>query len=233
LAVVSQFIGNAKLTHAHPWTIISNPCPPKTHGHGHKLNMGTQCRAMVSINVVETLPNGYASKENTIKLRGGFRVERTTCLMNPMLNYDSGSRLLASHGLLQPCCRFAGDECKMVKATSKQLYNHIINSHVLHNILPPYGSVPSSWNMLMIFGGSSIKLRLFIYYSYIQVDARNFGWSYIHGTIHMNHYSSRYYSLEKLFIVLLSLKKYHHYSQHSYHLYPTLFIICTVVKFFP
>jgi hypothetical protein len=21
-------------THAHPWTIISNPCPPKTHGHG-------------------------------------------------------------------------------------------------------------------------------------------------------------------------------------------------------
>ena len=21
-------------THAHPWTIISHPCPPKTHGHG-------------------------------------------------------------------------------------------------------------------------------------------------------------------------------------------------------
>jgi hypothetical protein len=35
LAMVSRFTGNVELTHAHPWTIISNPCPPKTHGHGY------------------------------------------------------------------------------------------------------------------------------------------------------------------------------------------------------
>ena len=35
LVVVSWFTGNAKLTHALPWTIISNPCPPKPHGHGY------------------------------------------------------------------------------------------------------------------------------------------------------------------------------------------------------
>jgi hypothetical protein len=34
LAVASRFTGNAKLTHAHPWAIILDPCPPKTHGHG-------------------------------------------------------------------------------------------------------------------------------------------------------------------------------------------------------
>ena len=66
--------------------------------------------------------------------------------MNPMLNYDPGSRLLACHGLLQPCCRFAGGECKTVNATSEQLHNRIIyDSHVLHNILKPYGSVPWPW----------------------------------------------------------------------------------------
>ena len=136
-----------------------------------------------------------------------------------MLNYDSGSRLVACQGLLQPWCRFAGDECKMVNATSEQLYNHIVNPHVMHNILQPYGSVSWPWNMSLKFGGSPNKIILFIYYSHIQVDTWKFGWSCIHGTIHMNHYSSWYYSLQTLFIGVLSLKKHRHYSQYSHYSY--------------
>lgn len=68
---------------------------------------------------------------------------------------------------------------------------HIRSCYLSHpNIIQPCGSILWSWNMSIILYGPSDKVKIFIYYSDIYVDTRNFGWSYTLNNIHMIHYSS-------------------------------------------
>ena len=55
----------------------------------------------------------------------------------------------------------------------------------------------------MYFMRAPNKVRVSIYYSYIQADTWKFGWSNTPNAFHMTHYSSRYYSLGVPFITTL------------------------------
>jgi hypothetical protein len=53
-------------THAHPWTIILHPCPPKTHGHGWawvgmSMGMGISRGGHIPLCFVTTCDNGVFS----------------------------------------------------------------------------------------------------------------------------------------------------------------------------
>ena len=58
----------------------------------------------------------------------------------------------------------------------------------------------------LYYVGGLNRVRIFVYYSYIQVDTWKFGGSYIPDTIHMIHCSSQHYSHETLFHHGISLK---------------------------
>ena len=62
----------------------------------------------------------------------------------------------------------------------------------LHNIIPPCGLVPIICQLYYVRPPN--KVRIFIYYSYIQAFTWKSGWSYTPITIHKNHCSIQHYS---------------------------------------
>ena len=99
----------------------------------------------------------------------------------------------------------------------KLVYKFKVDLMEHHNIIQPCGLVPRPWNMSIIFYVPLNKLRISIYYLYIQADTWKFGWSYTPDTIHMKHCSSLYYILEIQFKASLFLKL------------KTLFTICILI----
>ena len=86
----------------------------------------------------------------------------------------------------------------------------------------------------------SNKVRIIFYYSYIEVDTWQFGWSYSSDTIQSNHYSTHHYSHDTLFISLLFIENTIHNSiimkiptiLTIFLLFiPTIFIIRTSINF--
>ena len=89
--------------------------------------------------------------------------------------------------------------------------------------------------MSSILCGPLNKVEISICYSYIQAGTWIFWWNYIHGTIHKNLCSSRYFSLI-LFVAACSLKILALFIPVLFTtlllLILTLFIICIDVNFF-
>ena len=94
-----------------------------------------------------------------------------------------------------------------------------------------------------IFGASN-KVRVFVFYSYVQANTWKFGQSYAPNIIHRIHYSSQYYSHERFSFSVLFIKNTIHSNTitrntNNISLFtmfllfvPALFIICTGINFF-
>ena len=83
------------------------------------------------------------------------------------------------------------------------------------------------------------QVRIFVYYSYIQVNTWKYGWSYSPGIIQSNQCSSHGYSQETLFIPVLFIEdtntilKYFYYSYQHYSLFVLSSYSSYFLSFFP